>query len=382
MSTNPVSQREIARRAGVSLSAVSLALRNSPKISGATISRIKALAEELGYMKDPKLTQLMTHLRTPRINRQTSTLAVLIPEIKGSELQQYFPIRTILEGIRGDARSLGFNVNTFLLEDLNYSPERLRTILISRGIQGIIVLPFRSGVGRIEFDFSGFSTATAGYSIIEPRLDRACPNYLQMMDELLENHYNLGYERPGLVMTYSRGGIGYKLFTSSYLFYQSIIPASKRIPILQKEMISDRNLENWINTYQPDSIISAGSVYNQLVKLGYDIPRDFGFASIDLSEPPQNACGVNHRYRLIGAETVSLVANALNLNRTGIPENPRVVLVDSHHIQGFSLPKKGRAIPINLRTTITEEMISHHKLAEVISDKNSGAPYTRRKKKN
>ena len=371
MPNHPVSQREIAQRAGVSLSAVSLALRGNPKISDTTASRIRGIAEQMGYVKDPKVTQLMTHLRTPRNKRQTSTLAVLIPEIKKSELAQYFPIKRILEGITGHASELGFNLDIFLLEELKFSPARLRSILISRGIQGIIVLPFRSGVGRIDFDFSGFCAATAGYSIIDPILDRACPNYLQMMDELLEYHYRLGYARPGLIMTYSNGGIGYKLFSSSYLFYQTMVPEDERIPILHKEMISDRGLREWIRHYKPDSIISAGSVYNKLLDLGYMFPRDFGYANIDLSEPPQNACGVEHRYRLIGAETVSLVTTALNLNRTGIPKNPRVVLVDSHQIEGFSLPRAGKEIPINLRTIASEKMLRQHKLAEPLSNGNT-----------
>lgn len=368
MPKNQISQREIARRAGVSLSAVSLALRNSPKISSATIQRVKAIARETGYIKDPRVTELMAHLRTTRDNRKSSNLAVLVPEIKRSEFSHYFPIRTVLEGLESQADDLGFNLDLFLLEDLRLGPERLRSVLITRGIKGMIVMPFRSGVGRIDFDFSGFCAATAGFSIIDPKLDRACPNYLQMMDELLEYHFELGYSRPGLVMNYSRGGIGYKLFSSSYLFFQTMLPEEQRIPILQKEMISDEGLKQWIETYRPDSIISAGSVYERLIKIGYSIPTDFGFASIDLSEPPQDACGVNHRYRLIGAETVSLVAAALNLNRTGIPDNPRVILVDSHRKPGFTLPRKGKANPINLRTIVTEKMKRQHILAEPLSE--------------
>ena len=368
MSENQISQREIARRAGVSLSAVSLALRDSPKVSKETIERVKAIARETGYTKDPRVTELMAHLRTARSNRKSSTLAVLVPEIKKREFRQYFPIRMVLEGLEAYAAELGFNLDLFLLEELRAGPERLREVLLSRGIKGMIVMPFRSGVGRIDFDFSGFCAATAGYSIIDPMLDRACPSYLQMMDELLEYHYKQGYYRPGLVMNYTKGGIGYKLFSSSYLFYQTMLPEEERIPILQKKMISDEGLKNWIETYRPDSVISAGSVYERLLKIGYRIPQDFGFASIDLSEHPQDACGVNHRYRLIGAETVSLVTTALNLNRTGVPQNPRVILVNSHRKPGFSLPKKGKANPINLRTIVTDKMKRHHILAEPLSE--------------
>ncbi|KAF0094895.1 MAG: LacI family transcriptional regulator [Puniceicoccaceae bacterium 5H] len=340
----------------MSPSAVSLALRNSPKISDQQRERIQGIAHRLGYTKDPHITQLMAHLRQSRSTRSAATLAVLIPEISASEQQSYLPIVALLEGLQAQAARMGFELDIFHLADLGVTPARLRSILIARGIKGIILLPFRSGVGRIDFDFSGFCAATAGFSIIDPMLDRACPNYLQMMDELLEHHCALGYERIGLVMTYSEGGIGQKLFTSSFLFFQTKIDPSQHIPILPKKDISDDNLRCWIETYRPQSIISAGSTYQRLVRLGYRIPEDFGFANIDLSEPPDDATGVNHRYRLIGSETVSLVASNLNLNQTGVPDNPRVVMVDSHRRNGFSLPSRGEKVPVTLRTTVSEKM--------------------------
>ncbi|MDP0501803.1 MAG: LacI family DNA-binding transcriptional regulator [Verrucomicrobiota bacterium JB022] len=367
MPRSPVTIRDIAKHAEVSPSAVSLALRNSPKISAAQRERIQQLAQELGYTKDPHVTQLMAHLRQSRATRSAATLAVLIPEIGTAEQQSYHPIRALLEGIRDQAGRMGFELDVFHLADMQMSSARLRNILIARGIKGIIVLPFRSGVGRIDFDFSGFCAATAGFSIIDPMLDRACPNYLQMMDELLEHLCAQGYERIGLVMTYGEGGIGQKLFTSSFLFFQTKIAAAHHIPILPKKEISDESLQAWIEQYRPQAIVGAGSVYQRLARLGYRIPADVAFASIDLSEPPVEATGVNHRYRLIGRETVSLVATNLNLNQTGVPENPRVVLVDSHRRDGFSLPPCGSAIPVRLRTTVSEKMARQQEIAAPVS---------------
>ena len=45
---------------------VSLALRDSPKISAVTRERIRKIALQLGYQPDPELSRLLKHLRLSR----------------------------------------------------------------------------------------------------------------------------------------------------------------------------------------------------------------------------------------------------------------------------------------------------------------------------
>jgi hypothetical protein len=73
--------------------------------------------------------------------------------------------------------------------------------------------------------------------------------------------------------------------------------------------------------------------------MGLAIPGDLYFANLDLSEPPRQAAGMDHRYQLVGSEAVKLVLTQFTLNLTGVPPNPKVVLVDSHRRDGFTLPK-------------------------------------------
>ncbi|AWI09478.1 LacI family DNA-binding transcriptional regulator [Ereboglobus luteus] len=332
-----VSMREIAEVAGVSVSTVSLALRNSPKISDERRDAILKLVKEMGYRTDPRISELMVHLRVARADRAPSNIAFVIPELTREQVQHYPPILGMLEGVRNIAKNVGFGVDVFYLVELGMNARRLRSILVARGIRGVIFAPFASGVAKIDFDLTGFSAATAGYSILSPRMHRACPDYLQMMDELLETATNLGHRRLGLVMTYNEGGIGHKLFTSSFLYYQSKIPPGDRIPILPKPQISHEHLRAWVKKYDPDVIISAASVYHLLREIGVRIPEDVCFASIDRSEPPTDAAGVDHRYPLVGEEAFQLVISQLNLNLTGEPDDPKVVMADSHQREGYTL---------------------------------------------
>ena len=58
--------QQIANVAGVSKSAVSLALRNDPRIPESTRFRIQKIAEKMGYRRNPVVDSLMTQLRADR----------------------------------------------------------------------------------------------------------------------------------------------------------------------------------------------------------------------------------------------------------------------------------------------------------------------------
>lgn len=352
--TYNVSMRDIAEAAKVSISAVSLAFRNSPKISPELRKKLNDIAAKMGYHRDPRISELMQHLRKPRPQRISSRIAMIIPELTREQEAHYPPIRGLIEGVNETAAMAGYGIDEFYLADSGMTPRRVRSILLARGIKGVVIAPFASGVARLPFDCAGLSVATAGYSIEHPRLHRACPNYLQMMDELLADCVTKGYRRIGLIMTYSEGGIGHKLFTSSVLFHQSKIPEAQRIPILPKPMITPEKTAEWFYNHRPDVIISAGSVLSMLTKIGIRVPQDVAFGSIDISEPPTKAAGADHRYKLVGRETLELVLSQLTLNQTGEPEDPKIVLVDSHRREGYTLPSKHEDAPRRRRSRAVE----------------------------
>jgi hypothetical protein len=103
--------------------------------------------------------------------------------------------------------------------------------------------------------------------------------------------------------------------------------------------------------YKPDVVISSGKIYRVLEGFGYNIPEDLGFASLEILEDHKKASGVDHRHELVGSEALKLTFSDINLNNSGVPENPKVVLVDSHFRPGNTLNKVGRARPVKLRAT-------------------------------
>lgn len=345
-----VSLKEIAAKVGISVSAVSLALRNSPKISEQRKRAVQQVAARLGYRQDPRITELMAHLRKTRKARSRSPMAVLVPELTSDELSGFPRVTALISGVKKMALANGYGVDVIHLAEPGMNCRAVRSILLARGIKGVVVAPFPSGVAKFDFDFAGFCAATAGYSITSPALHRACPDYLRMMDGMLAMCVDAGCERIGLVMT-KIGGTGFKLFTSSFLYFQSLIPAEQRVPMFtcsikdqpDGEVIALGSLRTWFDENRPDVVIGAASVLRMLNKIGVGVPSGVGFVSIDVSEAPTNAAGANHCYEMVGEEAFKLMLTSLNMNLTGVPEHPRVVMVDSHQQAGYTLvPRKQR----------------------------------------
>jgi DNA-binding LacI/PurR family transcriptional regulator len=70
--TNYVSQNNIAKKCGVSRMAVSLALRDSKRVSAETRKHIKQCAKRLGYNPAPYVVSLMKHLNDIRCARRVA----------------------------------------------------------------------------------------------------------------------------------------------------------------------------------------------------------------------------------------------------------------------------------------------------------------------
>src|SRR5688572_19828514 len=70
----PVSLRDVARQAKVSVATVSMVLNDNPRISRATHMRVQRLIERMGYQPN-RLAQSLS-------SRYTGVLAVLVPALR------------------------------------------------------------------------------------------------------------------------------------------------------------------------------------------------------------------------------------------------------------------------------------------------------------
>ena len=83
MAATRATQRDIARKAGVGRTTVSLALKHHPKIPAGTRERILGIAAKLGYAPDPMLSALSAYRSSQREKVFQGTLAWLVNAVEG-----------------------------------------------------------------------------------------------------------------------------------------------------------------------------------------------------------------------------------------------------------------------------------------------------------
>src|SRR6478609_554325 len=141
MPPTPPTLRTPARALCLSRTTVSDALRGSPRVKAATVELVRAAAKEAGYERNPLTGAVMSQLRRSRGQQFRGVLAALeVVNPDRSELVVRYN-DSLVKGISERANHLGFKVERFEIGPHSVRLNRLDTILHTRGIQGLILLP-------------------------------------------------------------------------------------------------------------------------------------------------------------------------------------------------------------------------------------------------
>ena len=123
------SMKDIARACGVSVATVSKALNGHADVSRQTRDRVRAVAEEMGYMANSVARALKT-------NRSYNLGMLFVDERRSGLGHEYFS--TILEGFKAEAESHGYDItfiNSHVGDKYNAYVQRCKY----RGLDGIVV---------------------------------------------------------------------------------------------------------------------------------------------------------------------------------------------------------------------------------------------------
>lgn len=121
----PINIYDVAKESGVSISTVSRALNNNPRISERTTRRVKMAADKLGFKKNVLASGLMTN--------KTGTIGVIVPQVN----QEFFA--QAINSIESTAFNLGYKV---MICQSNDSLEREKDgidTFVSARVEGIII---------------------------------------------------------------------------------------------------------------------------------------------------------------------------------------------------------------------------------------------------
>ena len=335
--------RRLAQIARLSPSAISLALRDSPKISTSTKSRVRQLAEKHGYRPDAKVVAMMTHLRKPRAVRQQACFGVISfyntprPWEKSGHLLQ------IYEGMKKRADELGYRLEPLWLRAPGMTYHRFRGILDARGIEGLLCFGSPDLEQEFPSELGHYAIVTVGLSIRTP-LHRVTSHFYNDSVEVLNRVYQLGYRRPGLVLgRYEEVRSGHA-HTAAYLGWcEYRLGPGHALPIHLVDAVEEKPLLEWLEQQRPDVIIFV-HLYERLAELRavlrknrIRVPAQLGVAVLSHQLDGTGFSGLQQNQPLMGAWAVELLEARITNHDLGIPSNPRIEMVESHWIDGRSL---------------------------------------------
>ncbi|MEM6821891.1 MAG: LacI family DNA-binding transcriptional regulator, partial [Verrucomicrobiota bacterium] len=192
-----VTQKDIARKAGVSQVSVSLALRNDPSLPQATKERILKIVEDMGYRPDPMLQSLTAYRIQNQEHQFQGTLAWVTnhDDPQGWNEGDLYP--AYFRGASQQAEKLGYKLEPFWLADPDLSSKRASSILYSRNIQGLIINPSPANQSELQLDWNQFSVVSLGYTTVKPKFHLVAPRHFGGVTQCFEKLQSYGYQRIG-----------------------------------------------------------------------------------------------------------------------------------------------------------------------------------------
>lgn len=338
-----MSTRRIAQLAQVSPTTVSLALRNSPKIPSATRQRVLLIARQLGYRPNAKVTELMAQLRLKRAPESEACLGVISLYDSPRPWEGQLHLTRIYKGMTERAEALGYRLEPLWLKAPGMTSSRFRSILDSRGIQGLLSFGSPNLDEEMPADLDHYAIVTQGVSVKTP-LHRVASHAYNDMWRMMRVVRQRGYQRPGVVIGEYEGARSAHAYLSAYLGWCHLAPAAApAIPVLQLAHVEEERFMPWLRTHRPDVVIFAHH-YNALPALEQLLrkhrvrtPADVGIAAVTQVLEGTEFSGLQANQRLVGACAVEMVVGRIMNGDFGLPRHPRIEMIEMEWIEGKSL---------------------------------------------
>lgn len=337
--------RDVAKAVGVSVSAVSLAIKNSSRVSEGVRKQIQEKIQELGYQPDPILKALCHYRRSKVTSPVSAELAWINTWRNPRELRSYREFELYWQGAYEEAKRCGFRLEEFRLQEYE-SFARLEKVLRARNINGILIPPHGTlwPSNWQEFQWNDFCIVRFGHSVLHPRAHLVTSDQLTDGMIAFENIWNKGYHRIAFVTTRDTTIRGTR-FSAGFLLGQLKMGAKSRVyPLLmgdKKSLKEDqKKLVTWLRKIKPDAVFTDRPGFRRLLaSCGYQVPKDIGLAATSVLDGGASA-GIDQNSKEIGKAAIQMLISLINHNERGIPDVCRELLIEGRWVDGDTLPEK------------------------------------------
>lgn len=342
--------RDVAVDLGVSAATVSRALHNDPRITEDMRLKVVKTAARLGYRRDPKLSELMSHVRATKARAFQGTLAWItdydlnVPEEREAyELSWGHAERRALE--------LGYVLKCFP-NSRSADSLRIDRQLHAQGIQGIVIQQFKETFHLPDWHIKWrrFAIVHNGACQTPFSLDNVDADDVANCVNVFEKLTALGYRRIGICTTEAIER------ANNY----SLNAAQKRFCLRHPEVVnipacllpdmgeaSSQKVVRWMKQHRVDGVISQVRGMKELLEsTGKRVPGDIGLVWQGVN--PNHTCsGMWQREDIIASVIMETLIASVEQGRKGLPAAPRVTLIQGTWHEGVTCRRKGEAIRVD-----------------------------------
>ncbi|QYY37265.1 LacI family DNA-binding transcriptional regulator [Ruficoccus sp. ZRK36] len=335
-----ITQRDVAREAGVDQSSVSLALKNHSSIPQATKQKIRDAALRLGYTPDPMLSALANYRTRLRPATLHGTVAWLYSSHNGKnkwwtdvpQFNEYY------KGAKKAGSELGFHVEPFQLDEAGMTRTRLAGILKARNISSLLLCPQPRPNSSLDFPWQDFSVITFGYTLASPHFSLVTSSHYKATVLTIRKLIDLGYKRIGFSLSPTHNEKVDNAFLAAY-YTELALHGLQHFP-LESEWSDSDVLTDWIRKNRLEAIITGRYTgMKKLSELNIKIPEELGVACPSLGDRRLPVSGAVEDSFYIGEVALRMLSEQINRGEKGIPLKPISILVDAIWQEGETLRK-------------------------------------------
>jgi hypothetical protein len=233
----------------------------------------------------------------------------------------------IADGARTRAAELGFGFDLLNLSEYAGSPERLERVLLSRGVEGLLLLPLRTPTVCDEIlAWDQFSVVSTSHSVISPE-------FCRVVSELTAR----GYRRIGLDISYEMEQRVRHNFTAALAWHNAYGGTETVHPLVTPPGNIDYRslLINWLDREKPDVIITPeiDRLKETAARIYRGEPPPFAYALVDVGLNRPDG-GIDERGDWIGRTATDLLSGMIMRGEKGVPEVTRNMLIQGAFVPG------------------------------------------------
>ena len=332
--------RDLAAHLGLHSSTVSRALRHDPRITEDVRQQVQKAAQKLGYKRDAKLGELMSHMRLTKHRGYQGTLA-WITNLNPADADMKALIDQFWPHAEARASRLGYKLEA----TFNIKPSDAPQIgkqCRARGIHGLWAsIFFEVDYDEWKWDWRKFAFIHHGAEPKRRIVDVVDADDRQNIQHLYETLATRGYQRIGVATTHALEKEAlFELCAGRERFARQnpAHPAFEPCLVESLNTKGARKIAAWIKKHRVDCIVSRWrGMTDLLTSIGYRVPQDIGLAYVTVRPgggTQHHASGIDVNAALIARTAIDSLVSAVEHRRFGLPQVPRQTLVPGVWHQG------------------------------------------------